>query len=121
MIKVDGVLYYSCNELANALNNPNPRRPLENDLKEAWGKYYGRSFECYNYSSFVQGKLYPAVRNNQIKYLKYKKTNSGRDFIAFAIQDILNYMNEFDYPMTRGFKKITDMQIVDVQNVRCEG
>ena len=33
MIKVDGVLYYSCNELANALNNPDPRRPLENDLK----------------------------------------------------------------------------------------
>lgn len=121
MIKVDGVLYYSCNELANALNNPDPRRALENDLKIAWSKFYGRSIECYTYSSFVQGKLYPAVRNNQIKYLKYKKNNSGRDFVAFAIQDILNYMKEFDYPMTRGFKKITDMQIVDVQNVRCEG
>ena len=40
---------------------------------------------------------------------------------AFLLVQTVEGMKEFDYPMTRGFKKITDMQIVDVQNVQCEG
>lgn len=120
MLKVDGVLYYSCNELANAINYPDCNRSLEQALKREWNKRWNRAEDCYTTYVYVQSKLYAAVKNHQIKYLKYKKNNSGRDFMSFAIQDVLNWIKEFNFPMTRGFEQITDIEIVEVEHVYSE-
>lgn len=114
MYKFKNIMYYSMDELAKAINNPECKE--EEELAAKWNLRYKRSSDVFTTSSYVYSKLHAAMKLKQIRYICFKKGECIKEYVAFSIKDVLIFLENYDYKVTKGFREIHDVKVIEVVN-----
>lgn len=91
MIEFEGENYYSCDEIAKRLDQPEQYGLDMVRLSKKFQEVFGQ--RTFVYSTFVQSKLYPAAKKNLVRHITYSKKNDARTFINFSLKDFERFLD----------------------------
>jgi len=93
MILHNNIRFYTCTDIANAMND---ELPEFDKVKMQFCKIYKKQNNFYFTQSYIQSKLYPAMKCNKIAFLSYATGPKRQKRNAFSVADLLEYLNKQD-------------------------
>ena len=110
MIEHKGIFYYSCTEIAKMINEPDEDfKPVADKFRQVYDKPNN-----YIYDSYVQEKLYKAAEKKYIRHIKYQKRSNHYTYRAYAIDDLMSFLNRPDAKNV-GFDKKSVRNLIVVE------
>lgn len=109
MIEHNKEYYYSIVEITNMIHE---NKSEIAELKQLLCSVYSKCQDYYFTHSYIESKIYPAIKNKKIRYATYKKENGRKDYYIFRIKDIEDFLKN---PLARNIqqKKWVDVKIVE--------
>ena len=111
MINHENKNYYSSTEIARAFNDD----VVEfKNLKKKWCEVYNKANDYFFVDQSIQTKLYKAIHNNMVRGLTYQKTDGGRTYFVFNIEDLIKFLEN---PASR---RIESKQAINIKVIGAE-